>query len=87
MFKADSMSAAAIVPAWIDKGVGSFRFEALHETGDVFLDKIETYLKLMSGDYTSNQVLDKIEKLENYGVSTGQLLKTHKYKDRKKNVQ
>lgn len=84
MFNAKSMSAATLIPQWQELGVVNFRFEALHEVGEDFINKIQTYLKLISGEYTSEEVFTKIGNIENYGVTTGQLLHTKKYKDRKK---
>lgn len=84
MFSATSMSAATLIPRWQDAGVHFFRFEALHETGLKFIEKIGTYLKLISNEYTTEEVFAKIGKMENYGVTTGQLLNKKVYKDKKK---
>jgi putative protease len=86
MYSAKSMSAANLVPNWQNLGVSTFRFEALHESGTAYIDKIETYLKLIAKKFTTEEVFDKIGKMESYGVSTGQLLNNKEYKDRKKNV-
>lgn len=84
MFSATSMSAATLIPKWQDGGVHTFRFEALHEEGADFTDKIDTYLKLICHEYTTEEVFNKIGKMENYGVNTGQLLNKKVYNDRKK---
>lgn len=86
MFSAKSMSAATLIPDWQKLGVSLFRFEALHETGAELIDKLETYLKLISNKFTTQEVFDKIGKMESYGVTTGQLLNIKEHKDRKKNV-
>lgn len=84
MFNAKSMSAATLIPKWQESGVSTFRFEALHEIGDQLINKIETYLKLVNREYTTEEVFTKIGKMESYGVSTGQLLQNKVYQDRKK---
>ena len=38
------------------------------KTGIEFIDKIDTYIKLMAHEYTSEEVFAKIGKMENYGV-------------------
>lgn len=86
MFNSKSMSAASLIPVWQNKGVNHFRFEALHETADELMTKLALYFDLMGKKLTAEEVVAKIGHIESYGVSTGQLLKTTKYKDRKKNV-
>ncbi len=86
MFNAKAMSAVSLIPQWQEKGVGSFRFEALHESPDELISKLKVYFSLISGELSEHEVLSKLGKLENYGVGTGQLLKNKKYIDRKKNV-
>jgi putative protease len=86
MFSAKSMSAATLIPDWQSLGVSNFRFEALHESGDELIDKLETYLKLISKQFTTQEVFAKIGKMESYGVTTGQLLNKKEHRDRKKNV-
>lgn len=86
MYKSKSMSAATLIPSWQSAGISQFRFEALHELGDELIEKVDTYLKLIAEEYTTDEVFSKMGKMESYGVSTGQLLNTKKYKDRKKNV-
>jgi putative protease len=84
MFRATPQSAAQMVEQWKKQGVEYFRFEALHETGDILKKKMEVYLLLMSGELTANEVFEKIGVIETYGVSTGQLLNKKTYKNRKK---
>jgi U32 family peptidase len=86
MFNAKSLSAASLIPAWQDRGVSNFRFEALHETGEELSNKLINYFKLMSGEIAPHDVTTQLGALESYGVTTGQLLNTKVYKDRKKHV-
>jgi len=86
MFNSKSMSAASLVPNWQEAGVNHFRFEALQESKEELISKLELYFDLMAKKLSASEVIAKIGHIESYGVSTGQLLKTSKYKDRKKNV-
>ena len=84
MFNANAMSAASLIPGWQKLGVTSYRFEALHETKEELLRKVEVYLKLMSEELTATESLEALGEIEAYGVGTGQLLKKRNYQDRKK---
>ena len=86
MFSANAMSAVKFMPGWMEKGVGSFRFEALHETGEELVKKISYYFEVLNGEFDTTKTIMALGSLESYGVNTGQLLKTKKYQDRKKNV-
>lgn len=84
MFSATPQSAATLIQAWKEKGVESFRLEALHETSVEIIKKTKIYLELLSGKISAHEAYNEMGVIEQYGVSTGQLLKTKKYKDRKK---
>lgn len=84
MFRATPQSAAKFIEQWIELGVESYRFEALHEKSEDLQKKLEVYLKLMSKDLNSLEVYEMIGSVENYGVSTGQLLNSRSYRSRKK---
>ncbi len=84
MFKSTPQSALTLIPQWQALGVTQFRFEALHETENDLIRKVELYLKVLNNDLSTTDAYEKLGTLENYGVSTGQLLKAKKYKDKKK---
>ena len=54
-------------------GIGSFRFECLHETENELIQKIENYLKLMSGEVGANEGLSNLQEVESYGLGLGVL--------------
>jgi putative protease len=83
-YKATPQSASFLVSTLQEKGVVNFRLEALNETAGEINKKILTYLKLLSGKLTSEQVVDELKLMESYGLGLGQLNKTDTYKDRKK---
>lgn len=84
MFSASPQSASPLLPQWIEQGISHFRFEALHETGDILISKIDSYLALLKGELTPIELFKKIRVTEKYGVTTGQLLNKRVYQDRKK---
>lgn len=84
-FKATPQSAGFLVKELKDKGVGSFRLEALNETPDEINLKIETYLKVLSGEMKASDALESLKVVESYGLGLGQMNKADTYKDRKKN--
>lgn len=84
MFKASAQSTINLIPDWIKQGISSFRLEALHETTQELDQKLEIYLALLNQQIPSKNALDKLNIIEQYGVSTGQMLNTRPYLDRKK---
>ncbi|MFP5384603.1 MAG: DUF3656 domain-containing protein [Bacteriovoracia bacterium] len=86
-FKATPQSAGFLVKELKEKGVGSFRLEALNESTQEINKKILTYLKLLNGDMSSTGALNELKVMESYGLGLGQLNKADSYKDRKKNHQ
>jgi putative protease len=86
MYNASPMSAASLVPGWIESGVKNFRLEALHETSDELNIKVHSYIDLISNKLDPQSVLDKMGEVGSYGVTTGQLFNKKQYEDRKKNV-
>ncbi len=80
MFKSTSQSALTLIPDWQKRGVSSFRFEALNETEDELIPKLELYLKVINNELNNDEAFNKLGKLESYGLSTGQLLKSNKKK-------
>jgi putative protease len=83
-FKATPQSAGFLVKALRDKGVGTFRLEALNESAEEILFKILTYSKLLLGEITVPEALDALKVKESYGLGLGQLNKADTYRDRKK---
>ncbi len=85
MFKGEAQSAAFVKDEW-PRLPSRLRFEALHERGEVLLKKIRGYLELVSGARSVSDVVASVGTLETYGVSAGQLLNDHAWRDRKKSV-
>ncbi len=83
MFRSVPQSAAMLLPQWQKAGVSNFRFEALHEDDHELITKLQVYLDLIQASITPEQAYQQMDTLENYGVSTGQLLNKKTYKDRK----
>jgi putative protease len=84
MFSSIPQSAATFIEDWKQKGIKTFRLEALHESNEEITTKVSTYLQLLANEITANDAYQKMGTMERYGVSTGTLLNTHTYKDRKK---
>lgn len=83
-FKATPQSAGFLVKGLKDRGVGSFRLEALNESPEEINLKIITYLKLIKGEITAELALNSLKVVESYGLGLGQMNKSDSYKDRKK---
>lgn len=83
-FKATPQSAGFLVKELKDKGVASFRLEALNETPEEINLKIVTYLKLLNDEITADFALNSLKVVESYGLGLGQMNKVDTYKDRKK---
>lgn len=83
-FKATPQSAGFLVNELKDKGVASYRIEALNESPEEINLKILTYLKLLAGEINSSEVMNELKVVESYGLGLGQLRKSDSYKDRKK---
>lgn len=84
MYSSIPQSAATLVNDWKARGITSFRLEALHENAEEIVKKTSTYLELLAGEISSEDAYQKMGVMERYGVTTGQLLNTRTYKDRKK---
>lgn len=83
-FKATPQSASFLVQELMAKGVGTFRLEALSETGPEMMKKLLTYLKLLNGELTSSEAVNELKIFETYGLGSGQIQRSDSYKDRKK---
>lgn len=84
MFKSVPQSAVKFLKDWTKLGVNKFRFEALHEDSSELKNKLDVYLKLMSGDLNSDKAYEIIGNVEEFGLSVGQLQNDRSYKARKK---
>jgi putative protease len=83
-FKATPQSASFLVKELKEKGIGSFRLEALNESPEEINLKVLTYLKLLAGEISSGEVMNSLKLVETYGLGLGQMNKSDSYKDRKK---
>lgn len=83
-FKATPQSAGFLVKVLKQKGVTSFRLEALNETPEEINLKIITYLKLLNDEITADYALNSLKVVESYGLGLGQMNRVDTYKDRKK---
>lgn len=83
-FKATPQSASFLLNDLKDRGVKSLRLEALNETPEDLNHKVLVYLKLLRGALSSEQAVEELKVMESYGLGMGQLNKSDKYKDRKK---
>jgi len=82
-FKATPQSASFMIEELKSLGVSRFRLEALNEDGDSLILKIKTYLELIAGKIASEEAVTRLQMVETYGLSTGQLDRKDGYKDRK----
>lgn len=84
MFNGIPQSSVELIPDLTKLGVTNFRLEALYESKVELREKIIAYLKLFANNITLEMLQERLNIVEKYGVSNGQLLKIGKYKDRKK---
>jgi putative protease len=83
-FKAAPQSAGFLVGELAALGVRTFRLEALNELPAEANSKILLYLKLLSGEISSNTAASELKIMESYGMTTNHLHKRDDYQDRKK---
>lgn len=83
-FKAAPQSAGFLVSELSALGVRTFRLEALNEKPEESNSKILVYLKLLSGEISSNTAASELKIMESYGMTTNHLHKRDDYQDRKK---
>lgn len=84
MFKSEAQSSLKYLRNWNRQGVTLFRFECLHEVGEILQAKLLTYLRFVATDISPDEAFLKLGGLEYYGLGLGQLEKKDSYKDRKK---
>jgi U32 family peptidase len=83
-FKATPQSAGFLVSKLKDKGVASYRIEALDEEPEEMNLKVITYLKLLAGEISYERAFGDLKVMESYGLGTGQTHRADTYQDRKK---
>ncbi|MDD0851854.1 U32 family peptidase [Halobacteriovorax sp. GB3] len=86
MFNATSQSASGLLNTVLPYGLHQFRIEALHESGEELIKKIESYIDFFEDRIEERELMSSINSMEKYGLSTGQLLKNDSYRDKKKGM-
>ncbi len=81
MYRGSAQSAAFLTPKYT---LGFWRFEALHERGEILRIKIQSYLDLLDNKVSYQEVAQVVGSQEKYGVTEGQLAAQSTWKDRKK---
>lgn len=84
MFHGIPQSSARLIPDLISRGVQRFRFEALYETAGQLRIKLDAYLKAVRQKISTEDLFEKLQISEKYGVSEGQIHNIGQYRDRKK---
>lgn len=84
MFNGIPQSALSLLPALVQRGVGTFRVEGLFETPDVLRAKVEAYADAICNRAPKDEILRQLGVIERYGVTDGQLYNIRGYRDRKK---
>ena len=84
MFQGKPQSAARLIPALLERGVRSFRIEALGETPAELRTKIAAYAAVIHDCADPHSIFSKLGIIERYGVTEGQLFNERVYRDRKK---
>jgi len=84
MFNSKAQTAVSFLQDWKKAQLGFVRYEALDESGDELVLKINHYLNYLSGQQDLNYTLAQLATYENYGLSAGNLAKAQEYQSRKK---
>ncbi len=84
MFNGKPQSAARLVPGLLAKGIRAFRIEALYEDAETLRTKVTEYARLVAGATLPDEVFARMQVVEKYGVTEGQMRSTAAYQDRKK---
>lgn len=84
MYNASAQTALPYLMQWQALGLGEIRFEALHESGDELICKIENYLDVLAGRKGLEAALEDLKTTELYGLSPRQLNRSVEYQGRKK---
>jgi putative protease len=84
MFNAVAQSASGMIDELTQAGVSNFRVEFLYEQGPELTNKVNAYINFIEGNIDINELKEKINVFEKYGLGSGQLFKQDSYEDRKK---
>jgi putative protease len=84
MFNGVPQSAIKLLPELQSRGVHTFRIEALFESPEILRSKIDLYRALLLRQGSPSEVLQKLDTVERFGVTDGQLYNIRSYQDRKK---
>ncbi|MDC1174962.1 DUF3656 domain-containing protein [Bacteriovoracaceae bacterium] len=68
---------------WQTVNIGSFRIEALNESGEELARKCDLYGQFLDNKIELEELTDKLNVIEKFGVTEGQLLFKDNYQDRK----
>ena len=86
MYNAKSQTAVRYLPEWMQQGIGTVRFEALHESPIELITKLQAYTQFLEGGISVEQVLENVKAVESYGLSAGPMGRTVEYKSKKKDL-
>ena len=70
LFNSKAITTAKYLNDWTKMGVKFFRFECLHETGNEFITKLETYFKLLNNEISLEKTYKVLGKNEKYGLGS-----------------
>lgn len=84
MFNANAQSLSLLLPEVLEAGVRQFRFEALKENDNKFINKVLSYLNFLSSDIDAEKLNTQVGQNEKYGIDTSKILRKDSYKDKKK---
>lgn len=83
MFKKTPISTLSLIKEWKQKGAGHFRYEALWESGDQVLERVLIYSDVLSDRKDSSAAIKELLKLDDVGITLGQIDRKDSYSDRK----
>ena len=84
MYNSSAQTALPYLNDWQKLGLGQIRFEAVHESGEELISKIENYLLVLQNRKTVAAALSDLKTREVYGLSPRQLDRNEEYQSRKK---
>lgn len=84
MYNASAQTALPYFESWQKLGLGEIRYEALHESGEELIRKIQNYIDVLQGRKSIGVALTDLQATERYGLSPRQLDKAQEYQARKK---
>ncbi len=69
--------------AWMNQGLGAFRFEALNEESESLIEKIQMYVRFYQEPARASSLIAQLGASEKYGLGAGTMDHAHRYKSRK----